>query len=424
MAIAQSSSPLGVDHFGRPFDWVNDPGRPEDMTSEEFDKWTSMYYDDTPAPSSPGKSPDSPHASAHVNQVNSSPSSEDGHLEFTPSSTALDSLNDVDNVDDADLISTYTTSPSEDFEFISPFSSRSSDYLHVAPPASQVSDAAITSAYRPSASPGDFLPVPTTQQWSSFTTTNSDGSDFALQQDRITQYGFDNNTSMPTSGFHANMPANMTLPLRPMPSSQPLPATHTQSFPTYGTSWGNIHQSFTYHEHQPNTLTTPQIPLYMNQNYVYQPATTQRPTAAISFLGLPASDQHQTAPSQPTIIPIPSSSMNASATRGAERQTPRSQPKLSQSPGKRISYKAEQARASVSRQGPRPIAAAGLPNCVPLRESPDNKQRKGGRRPNSHLTEQARKRSSVMRKKGACWRCRLQRDPVSLPNNLLVLKSY
>lgn len=387
-----------------------------------------MYYDDTPAPSSPAKSPDSPHRSAHVNQVNSSPSSEDGHLEFTPSSTALDSLNDVDNVDDADLISAYTTSPSEDYEFITPFSSRSSDYLHVAQPASQVLDAAITSAYRPSASPGDSLLVPSPQQWSSFTTTNSDGSDFALQQDRVAQYGFDNNTSMPTTGFHANLPPNMSLPLRPMPSSQPLRATHTQSFPIYGTSWGNVQQSFNYQEHQPNILATPQIPLYMSQNYVYQPAITQRPSAAISFSGMPSSDQHQMAPSQPTSIATQPPSMNASTSHSANRQTPRSQPKLSQSPRKRPSYnpslKVEQSCASVPRQGLRPIAAAESPKGAPLQKAQDPKQPRGGRRLHSHLTEQARKRSSRMRKKGACWRCRLQRDPVSYPHSFQVLEFY
>lgn len=39
--------------------------------------------------------------------------------------------------------------------------------------------------------------------------------------------------------------------------------------------------------------------------------------------------------------------------------------------------------------------------------------RKGGRSRNSHLSEKSRVKSSVMRKVGACWRCALQRDPVS-----------
>jgi hypothetical protein len=39
--------------------------------------------------------------------------------------------------------------------------------------------------------------------------------------------------------------------------------------------------------------------------------------------------------------------------------------------------------------------------------------RKGGRSRNSHLSEKTRVKSSVMRKVGACWRCAMQRDPVS-----------
>lgn len=39
--------------------------------------------------------------------------------------------------------------------------------------------------------------------------------------------------------------------------------------------------------------------------------------------------------------------------------------------------------------------------------------RKGGRSRNSHLTEKSRVKSSVMRRVGACWRCAMQRDPVS-----------
>lgn len=41
--------------------------------------------------------------------------------------------------------------------------------------------------------------------------------------------------------------------------------------------------------------------------------------------------------------------------------------------------------------------------------------RKGGRPKNRPLNEQSREKSSAMRKVGACWRCAMQRDPVSSP---------
>lgn len=40
-------------------------------------------------------------------------------------------------------------------------------------------------------------------------------------------------------------------------------------------------------------------------------------------------------------------------------------------------------------------------------------KRRGGRQKNSHLEKFARDKTSKMRKAGACWRCALQRDPVS-----------
>lgn len=64
----------------------------------------------------------------------------------------------------------------------------------------------------------------------------------------------------------------------------------------------------------------------------------------------------------------------------------------------------------------RPIAAASGERSsvtVSSRGAQNTRQKQGGRKRNSHLNPDARDRSSKMRKKGACWRCKLQRDPVS-----------
>ena len=62
----------------------------------------------------------------------------------------------------------------------------------------------------------------------------------------------------------------------------------------------------------------------------------------------------------------------------------------------------------------------------PLRSSHLDVYRRGGRRKNSHLPEQARTKTNDIRKMGACWACALQRDPVSRPSlaHRLVCEHY
>ena len=60
---------------------------------------------------------------------------------------------------------------------------------------------------------------------------------------------------------------------------------------------------------------------------------------------------------------------------------------------------------------PANVAPALVPSNAPARLSHAN--RRGGRPKQSHLPEQARQKSHRMRKMAACWRCALQRDPVS-----------
>jgi hypothetical protein len=62
----------------------------------------------------------------------------------------------------------------------------------------------------------------------------------------------------------------------------------------------------------------------------------------------------------------------------------------------------------------RPLQAARprpLPSNAP-RASAAEQGRKGGRQKGRHLADEAKVKSSKMRKVVACWRCALQRDPV------------
>ena len=77
---------------------------------------------------------------------------------------------------------------------------------------------------------------------------------------------------------------------------------------------------------------------------------------------------------------------------------------------------AERQSPTSSGKRPRQIAVANvedIPMTARPRDPQTSKTKQGGRKRNTHLNQDARERSSRMRKKGACWRCKLQRDPVS-----------
>lgn len=57
-----------------------------------------------------------------------------------------------------------------------------------------------------------------------------------------------------------------------------------------------------------------------------------------------------------------------------------------------------------------PSSQSALSSTGPVRSS---QGKRGGRSKHSHLTEHTRQKSHAMRKVGACWRCAMQRDPVS-----------
>lgn len=78
-----------------------------------------------------------------------------------------------------------------------------------------------------------------------------------------------------------------------------------------------------------------------------------------------------------------------------------------------VSYQAlQEARAS---QPKRSIKSESSQSATQRGQtSPSDRVRKGGRTKDSHLSETSRAKINTMRKVGACWRCAMQRDPVSI----------
>ena len=65
-------------------------------------------------------------------------------------------------------------------------------------------------------------------------------------------------------------------------------------------------------------------------------------------------------------------------------------------------------------------AEPGIAQSTAARQSQLERNRRGGRQKHSHLPEKARQKSHKMRKLTACWRCALQRDPVSILINATI----
>ena len=103
-------------------------------------------------------------------------------------------------------------------------------------------------------------------------------------------------------------------------------------------------------------------------------------------------------------------------------------PALLSAPTQSSSAPAQQPRQQLGNviAGPssRPLHPATVPSNAPSRSSLAEKGRRGGRQKHSHLPEQARQKSHKMRKVAACWRCAMQRDPVSYGAPLLAFSSH
>lgn len=345
----------------------------------------------------------------------SSFSSRDTDPQLTPSSTTCDLLSDGGNFGDSpiEFVTDYANSPIAGFEQVSPYSSRSSDYSHISQSIPQSLNGA-PSSMQPSQEPfGETLADTMQQQWLSFDTSTSDGGDYV----EVPLYlGSNHPVAVSSSSSASGGPAAFTLTDRTVQQSQPWASANLSS-QTYGHSWGTMHAQPQFSQQE--SFTQSAIQGFQTYNS-FQPQRDQQPGSQLSMPPLQSSSgvPLRTAPS----LDIP----------GRSRQPIRAN--LAHSTRLRFpdhpAIAAEQTTLSSARRTQRPIAVAN-PEEIPVSARPhgpqDSRPKQGGRKRNSHLNQDARDRSSRMRKKGACWRCKLQRDPVSLcksrPISLLLTTS-
>lgn len=411
MATAQTLLLSGDDPLSYGFHTWAEIGRPDAMTHEDLD---GLFE---PNPSSPSYSP------GRLAYDTSSLSPDTSQAQFTPSSTLHGSFQDGENSENAalDLAAASTTSLAEDYE-LSPFSSNSSDYSY----SSHLVMHGLESALSPSLSnetSGIALSSPLQQGWQSFTSTESNQNFSTLQLGAASSYDF-GSFPAPSSSLSANYnnPTNVPLPLRSLPTTQPWIPTPAQSFTT-GPSWANLQQPT---EQQQQPASFPQSFHFVADIGVSQMPVNSGPGRNVYMLTPEHSfdGQQSVLPSQTSSFAMQSQDPRPAVPSSSVRNQPLPQFEIAHSNRRhppRTGNRKEQQGPAEPRQTTRRLAAASSSTSPASQgergNGPSPKPGRGGRKKHSHLNEQARKRSSAMRKMGACWRCKLQRDPVSRSTN-------
>jgi hypothetical protein len=393
-------------------------GNPEDMPFDELER---LFEDQSSQPSIDLSSDllDLPSKNA---PPNSSLSPGDTDAQLTPSSTADELPPDESNVDvvPIDFGTEYTNSPNEPFEQISPYSSRSDDYLYVSPSIPHSINGGSPFAHGSRESTSGLVSDLTQQQWPSFNTLASDtlASDISDQLGTPQYHGFNDAAAVPAGALASDNLFGTTLPLRPVQHSPPWAPTGMQSN-TFGPSWGHFYDPSNHVQNEPPAQfmapyvsAHPRHSLQQSQAY-YAGSFPTEPTISYNLTDSNAQQSGQ----------------SHSHRHGTQRQEASPQDSSPAHNGSAIlsvstryrypdhpAIVAERQSPTSSRQHPRRLAVQNVEE-IPMTARPrtleNNRRKQGGRKPNTHLNQDARERSSRMRKKGACWRCKLQRDPVS-----------
>lgn len=342
--------------------------------------------------------------------------------QFTPSSTAYDLTQDDGDLGGIpnDFGTEYTNSPIEGFERISPHSSRSSDYSYINQSFSNSLNGTSPSFHASRESTGGPIPEVTQQQWTSFDTIASDTGSYV---EAPHYHGFHGAAAVSTGAFSDNNLYGMTLPLRAVQQNQAWAPTGVQSSTYIGPSWGNIHE-------QPMFLQNEPLAPFAQQHIHTMQCHDQHQAQMSHVTGshtIPKSSGEPLTPGHQQLIPFHAEHSVSQQYDGGSQipdrtrnPTPTVRAALAHSTRRRYpdhpAIAAEQKSPTSPKQKQRQLAVAN-PEDIPVTARPRDPQEKpkhGGRKRNSHLNQDARDRSSRMRKKGACWRCKLQRDPVSL----------
>ena len=230
---------------------------------------------------------------------------------------------------------------------------------------------------------------------------------------------YDDDLLSDLSPFDTSM-FNNSLPFRPTEGQQLYNPHYAQAQPQH---------------HQPNPFVQYQRPFqyYTQQQVAWRPPTgtslpPQLHIPSTSSLLVPQQMDLTTAPpniEQSRMTPSPMRTDSDTARRPSAVASARSSPypRPTAPPASTAQQKRQQqAPAKVTQQAPSPPGPANkrllkpTPTTVPSND-PQSSQSKhagrGGRQKHSHLAPSARQKSHKMRKLAACWRCALQRDPVS-----------
>lgn len=421
-SLALGGSLIGVP-YPDPFDFDSDDcniGNPEDMTFEELDRLIDGSSSQ-PSVELPFESLD---PSSQNAPPNTSLSPGDTEPQFTPASSGYGLPSDESNLDELpiDFATDYTNSPNEAFEQISPFSSRSDDYSHMSQSAPRSTYGSSPSATRSRESTSGVVSDLNLQQWPSFNSLASDNTLASNTNDQLAisqSYSFNDATAMSVGGSASDSLFGTTLPLRPVHYTQPWTPVGLQSN-TYGPSWGNFHEQSILVPNEPQAQF---MPPYMQALPRQNPPQPQM-HHAMSF-PLASTSSYGPTDNSPQQLRQPHSHHNeqrheATTQASATPQVQHEAANLSVSARYRYpdhpAIVAERQSPTSSGKRPRQIAVANvedIPMTARPRDPQTSKTKQGGRKRNTHLNQDARERSSRMRKKGACWRCKLQRDPVS-----------
>ena len=395
-------------------------GNFEDMTFEELDR---LFVDNQSSPSNDELPFESVDPSSQNIPPHSSLSPADTEAQFTPASSGYDLRSDESNIDEVpvDFVTQYTNSPNEAFEQISPYSSRSDDYSHIGQSVPRSTYGSSPSATRSRESTSAIVSDLTQQQWPSFNTLASDDTLASSTNDQLEiQYqSFDDSVPMSMGAPSSNNLFGTTLPLRPVHYSQPWAPMGLQSN-TYVPSWGSFHEP-------PSLVQNEPIAQFISPYMQAAPRQIPPEPQTHHARGFPLAPTPSYDLTNNNLRPLQLShshhdgqqhepSTQASICPQVHNETAN----LSVSTRYRYPHHpaiiAERQSPASAKQKPRQIAVANLED-IPItarpRDPQTNKPKHGGRKKNTHLNQDARERSSKMRKKGACWRCKLQRDPVS-----------
>jgi hypothetical protein len=411
---------LYSDHSDPDWDDLMNLGNFEDMPGEEVDRLfgreTSQPY--VEAPSHP-QNPSSQDAS-----LSSSLPPGDTNVQFTPSSTAYDLPPDDANLEDFAIVlhTDYNNSPIEDFEQISPYSSRSSGFSHVSQSFTQSLDGTSPSVHRSRESTGGPVFEQMQQQWPSFDTEASEADN---PVEAPPSHGFNEAAVVSAGASSNNATYGVTSPHDTLRQGQAWASASLQSS-TYGPSWGNLHEPPMFFQQEPLIrLPHAEVPQHFGQYPSHVNTVTRVYTVPISYSDPSGTGQPQLLSSQPEYGMSQQYEAFPQIPDRTRFQAPVARASLAHSTRRRFpdhpAITAEQHNPTAPQQRHRELAVAN-PENIPLTARPrdlQEKSKQGGRKKNSHLNQDARDRSSKMRKKGACWRCKLQRDPVSFRKSLL-----